>query len=321
MPYIIGDRKIKLDSSITESDEQLLLSHANIFRCCLNNALFQYCIDLKKTVHLYLDIIVIYATLLRKVPNYDDITIMANKCKLNMLKLEDDFNELFGNDVNASLHQYGKLCSNWEDKSYSNSIKPSSMLIIDSTLESFEIMVKTLSCIDLFFQSFNNLKKLLIPFLLEQTKSIVLSLSKIKQFLALDIPVDLLAKGALGSETSVFETMKRIEKVTTGIERESLILETAFLTFNGSLKHYTSILLGRAILKREIDPRDCELFTRRGICYQAAENVVAIPLTEESLNNSNNPMDYLNKYLSYIVILLVVLISIVFYRLFKVLLG
>lgn len=80
-------------------------------------------------------------------------------------------------------------------------------------------------------------------------------------------------------------------------------------------------MLGRAILKREIDPRDCEIFSRRGICYQAAENVVAIPLTEESLNKSSNPMDYLNKYLSYIVILLVVLVSIVLYRLLKVLLG
>ncbi|RCK62440.1 hypothetical protein Cantr_09417 [Candida viswanathii] len=321
MPYVIADRKIKLDSSITESDQQLLLSHANLFKYCLNNALFKYCIDLKKIVHLYLDIIVIYATLLRKVPNYDDVTIMANKCKLNMLKLEDDYNEIFGNDVNTSLHHYAKFRSSWEDKTYSSSVKPSSQLIIESTLESFEIMVKTLSCIELFFQSFSNLKKLLIPFLLEQTKSIVQSLVKLKQFLALDIPVDKLAQGALEFDKFAFEAMKKIEKVTTGIERESLILETAFLTFDGSLKHYTSILLGRAILKREVDPRDCEIFSRRGICYQAAENVVAIPLTEESLNKSNNPMDYLNKYLSYIVILLLVLISIVFYRLLKVLLG
>ncbi|EMG46210.1 hypothetical protein G210_3546 [Candida maltosa Xu316] len=242
---------------------------------------------------------------------------MTNKCKLHVLAFEDDYNELFG-PYTTSLQEYKKVNSNWEEKSYSNNIQPSSLELIGSTLEIFEEISKNLVLIDLFFESFNNLKKLLIPFLNEQTKSVIQSLVKLKQFLnvtiSVDQPLDL-------EDYNELVNMKKVEKITSGIERESIILETAFLTFNTSLKQYTSILLGKAILKRDVDARDCELIARRAICYQAAEHVVSIPLTEDSPNKNNNPMEYLSKYLAYVVFSLVILVSIILYRLFKVLLS
>ncbi|CAI5758668.1 unnamed protein product [Candida verbasci] len=306
MPYTIGDRKISLDSNLTDSDKKLIITHSKIFKYCLNNAIYKYIINVKKIIHLYSDIITIYSTLLKKIPNYDDITSMTSKINIIILKLEDDFNEIFGklNEENFE---------NWEDKNYDNDIKPSCKLIINTTSEIFEHhIISNLSCIEIFFKNFNNLKKLLIPYLTEQTKTIIKSLSKGTQLFIISVIVD-----NITSESDFdLSNFKKIEKITTSFERESLILNTAFLTFNNSLKQYTSILLGKAILKRDIDLSQCELIKRRDICFQASEHVVSIPLTEEQI--SNKTMKNLSKYLFYIIFGLILLISIVFYRIFKV---
>ena len=296
--------------TILESDKQLLITHPEIFKYCLNNAVFRSIINLKNLVHLYLDIITIYATFLRKIPHYDDVTLMANKSKLNLLKLEHDFNDIFGQYT--TMHEYKKFNSNWEDKTYEGDIVPSALLIIDVATQAFE----------LFFNHYDNLKKLLIPSLVVRTKSILDSFAKIEQFLKLTFPVDKIARGEIVTfDESTFENVRRVEKVTSGIERESIFLETFFLAFDASLTLYTSILLGKGILKRDVPPRDCEIILRRRICYQAAEHVVTIPLSEDSPNKSKSAMEYLGKYIAYIGVLLLILISVVFYRLFKVLFG
>lgn len=320
MPYTIGDRRITLDSNLLESDKQLLITHPEIFKYCLNNAVFRSIINLKNLVHLYLDIITIYATFLRKIPHYDDVTLMTNKSKLNLLKLEHDFNDIFGQYT--TMHEYKKFNSNWEDKTYEGDIVPSALLIIDVATQAFETVYKSLSCIELFFKHYDNLKKLLIPSLVVRTKSILDSFAKIEQFLKLTFPVDKMARGEIVTfDESTFENVRRVEKVTSGIERESIFLETFFLAFDASLTLYTSILLGKGILKRDVPPRDCEIISRRRICYQAAEHVVTIPLSEDSPNKSKSAMEYLGKYIAYIGVLLLILISVVFYRLFKVLFG
>ncbi|KAK6465395.1 hypothetical protein DFJ63DRAFT_20486 [Scheffersomyces coipomensis] len=319
MTYTIGDRKITLRDNLSQADIHLLLAHSKLFKYCLNNATFKFLINLKKLVHLYADIITIYSTLLKKIPNYDDITLMAYKAKLNVLKLEGDYNELFGEDTSNNFNANPfKLASNWEEKNYENNIKKFTILMLDSTIETFDIMFKTLRCIDVFFCNFNNLKKLLIPYLLSQTTSISKSLQKAQYLYHLTTITD--DMGTISEITApILKQLRKIEKITSGIERESSILEYAFLTFNPSLEQYTSILLGKAILKREVPPNQCQLIKRRDVCLQAAEHVVSIPLTEDTTNNST--YEYLRKYLSYGVMLLVALIALFCYRLIHVIFG
>ena len=73
---------------------------------------------------------------------------MANKSKLNLLKLEHDFNDIFGQYT--TMHEYKKFNSNWEDKTYEGDIVPSALLIIDVATQAFETVYKSLSCIELF---------------------------------------------------------------------------------------------------------------------------------------------------------------------------
>lgn len=309
MTYTIGDKRISLESELTKSESQLILSHTKLFKYCLNSAAYKFLINLKKIIHLYGDIFTIYSTLLRKIPNYDDITLMTNKTKMLLWKLEEDFNELFGSPINGDKH-------NWEDRHYERSTKKISILCMDSAIEMFEVITKNLNCIDIFFNNFNNLKKLLIPFLLSQTKSIQKSLSKALYLFKLNTISD-----ELGNITeltpSILKQLKKIEKITSGIERESVILNTAFLTFDPSLQQYTSILLGKAILKTEIAESSCQIIKRREVCFQAADHVVSIPLTEEQ--TANLSMKYLSKYAAYVMLIVFVVASLMVYRLFKML--
>lgn len=311
MPYTIGHRRITLDSTqLSESDKQLILQHRKVFRYCLNDAAYRYFINLKKIIHLYGDIITIYSTLLRKVPNYDDITKMTNKCKLALLKLEEDFNDIFGVEINISFSRQ------WQDKSY-ESVQGLGSLLTRSTIEAFGYVVKNLNCIEIFFKHYSNLKKLLIPYLGEQTESIMRSLQKTAWLFDYVTIVDQLSTIDELTEP-IMKQLKKIEKMTSGLEKETIILDRAFITFDPSLKQYTSILLGKAILKQEVDIRNCELIKRRDVCFQAAEHVVSIPLTEQQ---QTNPIKDFSAYLTYLAMFLVVLIGFIIYRLFKVLFG
>ncbi|KAK6459285.1 uncharacterized protein RJT20DRAFT_14957 [Scheffersomyces xylosifermentans] len=314
MTYTIGDRKITLDNELSPSDMQLVLAHSKLFKYCLNNATYKFLINLKKLVHLYTDIVTIYATLLGKIPNYEDITRMTRNTRANISNLETDFNSIFGETIHGSLSKK----FNWEEKNYEHTVKDMTLLILDSSLESFELIIKNLNCIDIFFNNFDNLKKLLIPYLLSQTKSIHKSLHKAHYLYKLTTITDDIA--SLKELTPpIIKQLKKIEKITSGIERESIILETAFMTFDPSLQSYTSILLGKAILKRSVDDRDCQIIKRREVCFQAAEHVVSIPLTEDQ--SSSLSMKQLAKYFSYVAIVVVGLLSVMLYRLLNVLIG
>lgn len=315
MTYTVGDRRISIDNDeLDASEKDLILAHLKLFKYCLNNASYKFLISLKKIVHLYSDIITIYSTLLRKVPNYDDITLMTNRTRLNLLKLEDDFNKLLGDKCQGDHTKKGQ----WEDKNYETEVKRICLLCVESLNEIFELIVKNLNCIDVFFNSFDNLKKLLIPFLSSQTKSIQKLMVKALYLFKLTTIVDEVSS-IKDLTPTIIKQLRKIEKITGGIERELIILDTAFVTFDPSLQQYTSILLGKAILKRDIDDADCQIIKRREVCFQAAEHVVSIPLTEDQ--SSNLSMKHLVKYIVYICILLAVILSLVLYRIVKVMVG
>lgn len=342
MTYTIGDRKISIDEDhLSESDKQLILSHLKLFKYCLNQISFKFLINLKNIIHLYSDIITIYASLLRKIPNYDDITLMTNRTKLNLLKLEEDFDKLFGSNTisnndyiyyhqnsnsnrNLNLNSQSQINLNeneilkklnWQEKNYEFEVKKLSILFLQCCNETFELIIKNLNCIEIFFNNFNNLKKLLIPFLLNQTQSIQKSLIKsLYLFKLTTITDDLISIKSLNP--TILKQLKKIEKITSGIEKESIILKTAFMTFDPSLQQYTSILLGKAILKREINDSDCQIIKRRNICFQATEHVVSIPLTEDQNSNS---MKQFTDYITYAIVVLVIILLFVFMRLSEIL--
>lgn len=290
MTYTIGDRKISITDGIDDEDKSLILAHLNLFKFCLNQTSFTFLINLKNIIHLYSDIITIYSTLLRKVPNYDDITLMTNRTKLNLLKLEDDLNKFFDfnttNFINSSTSLNDEIIKNfnWQSKSYEFDVKKISLLILYGCNEIFEQIIKNLNCIEIFFNNFNNLKKLLIPFLLRQTKSIQKSLVKSIYLVKLTTITDEISSI---NELSppIIKQLRKIEKITSGIERESMLLYTAYMTFDPSLQQYTSILLGKAILKHDIEDSECQIIRRRDVCFRAAEHVVSIPLTEDQLSS------------------------------------
>lgn len=320
MTYTIGDQKINIDGDLlSESERQLIAAHLQLFKVCLNNASFKFLLHLKKIVHLYCDIITIYSTLLRKVPNYDDITAMTSATKLDLLRLEEDFNAVFGPKVNSS-GSFSRL--NWESKSYENDIKTVLGLFLESAIENFDGLIRNLNCIDIFFNTFDNLKKLLIPFLLNQTRAIHKLLLKALYLFKLhtaadDVEALIGAAGAGQLLPSLMKHLRKIEKITTGIERELIILDTAFVTFDPSLQQYTSILLGKAILKRDIALSECQIIRRRDVCFQAAEHVVSIPLTEDQ--STNLLMKHFTKYVTYAGAVVILIVALVLYRLFKVL--
>ncbi|CCG22107.1 membrane-localized protein [Candida orthopsilosis Co 90-125] len=325
MPYTIGERRIKVSPDLAEEDQILLLQNSKIFKYCLNNAVLKYLINLKTVVHLYSDVLTIYSTLLKKIPQYEDITNMTNDCKNNILQLESDFNDIFGKDtlqesdfdndgVNSSTSINFRQI---EFQSYEQNIRPSVKLILQSTLSTFEFVNKTLHCIEVFFTSFSNLKKLLVPFLKLQTSSILRSLRSAEELFQKSLIVDNIPHSF---DPLVWQQLMDIERITSNIERESVTLNTAFCTFEASLVHYTNLLLGKAILKRTIEERDCYLIRRREVCYQASEHVVSIPLTEEKTSN-DNPMMSFGTALTYIVMFLVGLVALVLYRLIRVITG
>ena len=115
-----------------------------------------------------------------------------------------------------------------------------------------------MNCIDVFFNSFDNLKKLLISFLSSQTKSIQKLMVKALYLFKLTTIVDEVSS-IKDLTPTIIKQLRKIEKITGGIERELIILDTAFVTFDPSLQQYTSILLGKAILKRDVDDADCQI--------------------------------------------------------------
>lgn len=313
MTYTVGDKRISLDrGELDDEEKRLILAHLRLFKCCINNASYKYLLNLKKVIHLYGDIITIYSMLLRKVPGYDDITLMSNRTKLQLIKLEDDFNRVFG-----MYKMGGKNRRGWEDYSYEKRVRPLSLLYVETTDEVFQAIMKDLNCIEVFFNSFDNLKKLLIPHLLSQTKTLHQLIRKSVFLFRLVTIADEITH-IKQATPAVLKQLRKVEKITGSVERELVILESFFITFDPSLQQYTSILLGKAILKRDVNISDCQIIKRRSICFQAAEHVVSIPLTEDNYKSSSISRRIAVKYLAYICLVLALVVTLVIYRLLRV---
>jgi hypothetical protein len=309
MVYLIGDRTISVLGELSGEEQELVLRQIDMFKLCLNSCSFNYIIQVKKIVHLYTDILTIYSTLLRKIPNYDDITTTTAKVCLQISNLEQDFNEVFSTSVT-------NVKFTWDlSKSYEKYVKGLCQVCVDTCVDIFDLIYKNLSAIDFFFNRFNNLEKLLIPFLLNQTKSLQKSFSKASFLFGLTTIADDLCF-VKDLTPGNLKHLHKIEKITRGINRETTILKSAFATIDPSLQQYTAVLLGKAILKREIDIAECQLVKRREICFQAGENVVSIPLTEDQASNVSKKI--LTKYLSYVAVVLLGLLTFVLIRLFRI---
>lgn len=309
MKYTVAGQEINLDKVLNRDDEEIILRYREIFKICLNDSNLKLLISIKKLIHLYSDIIMIYSTLLNKIPNYEDIRLMTLNVKKDSILIENKFNEIFSKSINEVDIFSKKL--NWQTKKYESIIKPLTKQLLELTLTFFERFFKTLTCIQLFFESFNNLKKLLIPFLVDQTHRIIESLKKSIFFINFPTIADNLHSITELTPT-IFKQIKKIEKITKGMEKETAILNEAFKRFEPTLQQYTQILLGKAILKRSISDEDCKIINRRDICYQAAEHVVSIPLTEEQ------KFQFFSKYIIMVVFFFMLLVVTTLFRFFRI---
>lgn len=309
MTYLIADRTISLNGQpLTEEEQQLIRAHPQMIKNCLNYTTYKYLLSIKKIIHLYCDIITIYSTLLLKVPNYDDVTVMTNKTKFNLTRLEEDLNQIFGKDLHT-------VTDGWEERHYERLVKPLAILILKSCNESFDILFKNLNCIDVFFLTFDNLKKLLIPCLLNHTQIIQKLITGAIFLFGLTTIADDIGD-IIEFDSTIIEQLTKIDSITSGIEREHNLLQMILTTVNPSLQQYTSILLGKAILKRDVNEAECQIIRRRDVCFQAAEHVVSIPLTSDQ--NENLSMQNIPQYLFYLVSAIFMVSIIVVYRFFMV---
>lgn len=309
MTYLIGDRAVTITGTTMTMDQELLVrSKPHLFKLCLNIATRKYLLSLKKIVHLYTDIFTIYSTLLIKIANYDDITSMTYKTKMQMVRLEDDLNEIFGRSVEPPI-------DGWESQRYEGLVKELAVLVVESASEAFSSAFRTLNCLELFFQAFDNLKKLLIPSLLIYTPIIQRLLAGVKFLFGLTTIANDIPRLEEFTPT-VVRQLSKIDSITSGFEREAKGLATIFSIQDNSLSQYTSILLGKAILKREIVSSECQIIRRREVCYQAAEHVVSIPLSSETPKLLY--VQPFEKHLFYFLSAILIMIVAVTYRLYTI---
>lgn len=305
MTYHIGDRTVSFDKgSILPEDIILFRKRPEILCMCVNDATKRLLLRVKKVVHLFTDIITIYNTLLMKVPNFDDVTMMTSKTRHSLSCLETDLNRIFGDE--------GKTRNNdWERMEYEGKVKVLAQMVLKSFNEVLQLVRNNLNCIIVFFTQFDNLKKLLIPCLMSHTQMIQ-KLTSSSLFL-LQIKIELGSNSASDSGSSVFEKqIKKIHAITEGLERESRLLEMIFGTLDLSLQQYTNLLIGKAILKRAVSEKDCQLISRRSMCYQAVENVLSIPMTGSQ--GYSLLYDLATRHVVYFASIFVLIISLLIYK-------
>lgn len=305
MTYRIGDRVISFDNgSILPEDIILLGKRPEILCMCVNDATKRLLLVVKKLVHLFTDIITIYNTLLMKVPNFDDVTMMTSKTRHSLSSLETDLNRVFGGEGK-------KLNNEWERMEFEGKVKLLGQMVLRSFNEVLQLVRNNLNCIIVFFTQFDNLKKLLIPCLMSHTQMIQ-KLTSSSLFL-LQLKMEIGTNSIKDSESSVLEKqIKKVHAITEGLERESKLLEMIFGTLDLSLQQYTNLLIGKAILKRAVSEKDCQLISRRSMCYQAVENVLSIPMTGS--HGYSLLYDLATRHVFYFASIFVLIISLLIYK-------
>lgn len=308
MSFKVGNRAIDLHGEISLEDAEFIMKRMDVFKISLFDVSYNYLISLQKVVHLYGDILTIYSTILEKIPNYDDITNLTEKVRMYILSVEFEINfALADNRFKWNSH-----------KSYNLTMNKLASSILHATIAAFDKAYKAINAVDFFFSQFNNLKKLLIPCLYEKTAILLESMKKSLQLFQLNTMVDELNLFH-DLNPALIKHLKKIEKVALGITRETSIMNLIFEIFDPILIGYTNVLLGKAILKREIAIDQCQLIKRRSVCIEASEHVVSILLTEEqSMMYAKN---FLRKYMTWITLALFLLSCVVIRRLMIVLFG
>ncbi|OBA23475.1 hypothetical protein METBIDRAFT_36917 [Metschnikowia bicuspidata var. bicuspidata NRRL YB-4993] len=312
MTYLIGDRRISLSGPPLSAEEQRVVrAHPRLFQACLNASAHRYLLSSKQIVHLYTDIVTIYSTLLLKIAHYDDVRAMAAKTRAALARLETDLGSVLGRPV----HGPGV---GWELLPYEAVVKKGALVVLQACGAAFAAVHRTLCCIDVFFGAFDNLKKLLVPCLATHTRMVQKLLGGAAGLLRLQTIVDQI--GMLPELTpSVAKQLQKIAAITGGLEREARLLDMVFAAVNPSLLLYTAVLLGRAILKRDVAARSCQIVARRDVCYQAAEHVVSIPLS-----GSPAPSLYMyesTRHVLYFFSAVLVVVLAVLFRLYNVVFG
>lgn len=263
----------------------------------------------KRINNLFSDVITIYSTLLQKVPQYEDITNMAMKGNLYMVHLEESLNRCL---------RFKKLNDDLKTDRHVEMLLLLALLVLSSAYEALKHLNKCFSCVEVFFLQFDNLRKLLIPCLTMNAR-MVLQLLKNSNSLIEHVTAVVQADNTILYAEQLVSIRAKLEDATGGIRRELRILETVFVTLDTSLQHYTSVLLGQLILKRQVEELERKIVARRTICQQAAEHVLSIPLSGEHQDNAS-ALD-VKSIMLYVFSLIVAIVIIVIYRFYRLLVS
>ncbi|CAN3374944.1 hypothetical protein DIURU_003673 [Diutina rugosa] len=305
MPYTIGPRDVSL-ARLRPGDWHLLHQYPHVFAQVLNSTVFVYVSKVEQVVQLYSDALIIYSTLLAKVPNFDEVAECTNRTRRAMLALETDV---------AAVLSGGGL--SWENRPYSE-VRMAALLLTEATIKAFKLAQDTMAIISSFFEPFNNLEKLLIPYAHHMTTQLESTFTTARTAFSLAIDVDSIPQWLPDTPTpEALEHLQNIDTLTVQVQKQAQYLETMFRLVDNSLVRYSQVILGKGILKREVDAAECSLIRRRNVCFSAAEQVVSIPLTEQA--QSKLPMDV--EVLTYLMMALGGVLFIALFRIWKVVLS
>ncbi|GEQ69703.1 hypothetical protein JCM33374_g3377 [Metschnikowia sp. JCM 33374] len=176
----------------------------------------------------------VFSTLISKIPHYEDLRLLTTKSRVGLTRLEADFNTVFGSEVDVPS-------DGWEQKNYETMVKKMALVVLQSCADTFDLVAHTDGA-----ETGGGSRVFFPPSHHRQPDRHVARVY-----------------------SSVVKQLAKIDTITRGIERESKLLDMVFGSVNPSLKQYTAILLGKAILKRHIPENDCRLIHRREVCFQA----------------------------------------------------
>lgn len=186
-----------------------------------------------------LDVIIIFTTLIGKIPDYTDLKMVLQKQKTVVGMLERDL---------CAITSKGP--QKLQQLRWATLIK-----FMTKTTKLLEQLYKdVLGCLRLvkhFFASFSNLKHLWINRLDDFVENLALTLAVYKDY--------------------NFNYGGGIEDHIESMSSVNMLLEIMLL-------QYTKIILGKYVLKKELGDGECKLIVRRGICLRVGVSVGEIPL-------------------------------------------